>query len=333
MLALMVVFQHFQYLLPRPEPVLLSRAGLGMVAVAIFFVVSGFVVAEANMMFYAGRPMAFLVNRLISVVPPYMAALLLAVVSQAALWRAGRLALWDFPVIGSPLQPTLLAAGVFGLVPGFHPRMVAGQDFEFIPFAWSLRVEMAFYTATFLTLLVARRFSVQFLVPLSLLLAWLACAAFLSRLRPGVLSSGPMFLLGIATCLHLRLRDGGTKIYAIACFSLMGLGFASYGQRGSPLLWLQLLLVIVLLIALLHLVQMQACPWPKAVDRALGALSYPLYLNHYVVGIALYDLVPVRGPALYLGGVAASVAAAWAMGRVLDPALHSVRARLRGAVL
>jgi peptidoglycan/LPS O-acetylase OafA/YrhL len=329
----MVVCQHFQYLLPRPEPWLLSHAGLGIVAVAIFFVMSGFVVAEANMVFYPGRPMAFLANRLMSVVPPYIAALIVAAAGQAALWRAGRLVLWDFAVIGSPWQPALLAAGVLGLVPGFHPRMIAGQDFEFIPFAWSLRVEMAFYIAAFLTLLVARKFGGKFLVPLILLAAWLVCAAFLVRLRPGLLSSGPMFLLGIATCLHLRFSTRATMFYAIACLPLIGLGFASYGQRGSPMLGLQLLLVAALLMALRLLIRMPVCPWSKILDRALGALSYPLYLNHYIVGIVLYDLSPWRGPGLYLGGIVISVAMAWVMASAVKPALDPLRARLRGVAL
>jgi peptidoglycan/LPS O-acetylase OafA/YrhL len=329
----MVVCQHFQYLLPRPEPWLLSHAGLGIVAVAIFFVMSGFVVAEANIVFYPSRPMAFLANRLMSVVPPYIAALCLAAAGQAALWRAGRLMLWDFAVIGSPLQPALLAAGVLGLVPGFHSRIIAGQDFEFIPFAWSLRVEIAFYIAAFLTLLVANKLGRKFLVPLILLAAWLVCAAFLVRLRPGLLSSGPMFLLGIATCLHLRVGTRPTMFYAIACLPLMGLGFASYGQRGSPIFGLQLLLVAVLLMVLLCLLRLPTCPWPKGVDRALGALSYPLYLNHYIVGIALYDLVPLRGPALYVGGIAMSVGLAWVMASAVDPAFNAIRARTRGVTL
>jgi peptidoglycan/LPS O-acetylase OafA/YrhL len=333
MLALLVVFQHFQYLLPRPEPWLLSHAGLGIVAVTIFFVISGFVVAEANIIFYKQRPCAFLANRLMSVVPPYMAALLLAAAGQVALWQAGRLVLWDFALIGSPLQPSLLAAGVLGLVPGFHPRMIADQDFEFIPFAWSLRVEMGFYIVTFLILLAARHSGIKILVPLILLAAWLVCAAFLVRLRPGLLSSGPMFLVGIAACLHLRVGTRATKFYAIACLPLMALGFASYGQRGSPILVLQLLLVAALLVALQHLIRMRACPWPTAVDRALGALSYPLYLNHYIVGIVLYDLVPRLGPVLYLGGIASAVGLAWVMASVVEPAFDNLRARVRGGSL
>jgi peptidoglycan/LPS O-acetylase OafA/YrhL len=95
LLAVMVMVRHFQRLLSPPEPAWLQHAGLGMVAVAIFFVVSGFVVVEACMVFYAARPAAFFANRLLRLVPPYLAALSLAVIVQSTLWQAGLLRLWD----------------------------------------------------------------------------------------------------------------------------------------------------------------------------------------------------------------------------------------------
>ena len=88
-LALLVVAQHFQHLLPEDQRTAFHRLGLGAVAVAVFFAISGFVVAEANAVFYPGRPGAFLANRLLRVVPPYFAALALSVLVHAALWQAG----------------------------------------------------------------------------------------------------------------------------------------------------------------------------------------------------------------------------------------------------
>lgn len=181
----MVVLQHFQHLLRPGQRGFFVHAGLGAVAVAVFFVISGFVVAEANEVFYAGRPLAFMGNRLIRVVPPYLAALALTVAVHAVLWDAGRLVLWDYSLRLSPLDARLLLAGLLGLVPGFRTSLVA-QDFEFIPFVWSLRMEMAFYLAACVTLLAASRW--RRAAPLALLAGCVASALFLLRMRPGLLS-------------------------------------------------------------------------------------------------------------------------------------------------
>src|SRR5271168_1134737 len=78
-LALMVVLQHYQHLLPPEQRRIFSSTGSGAIAVAAFFAVSGFVVAEALATFYHDRPGAFLANRLLRLGPPYIAALALSV--------------------------------------------------------------------------------------------------------------------------------------------------------------------------------------------------------------------------------------------------------------
>jgi len=211
-LALMVVLQHLQYLLPDALRGPFHRMGFGALAVGVFFALSGFIVAEANDRFYAGRPWAFLLNRLLRVVPPYLAALAISAAVQAVLWRTGRLALWDFVLGRDPLDPALLAAGVLSLLPGFHTSYVA-QDFEYIPFVWTLRVEMAFYLVA---VAVAASMSwagrqagrVRGQVPAAAVAAGFAgFALYLWRGGPGLLSDVPFFLLGV--CLYAALRRPG----------------------------------------------------------------------------------------------------------------------------
>lgn len=333
MLALMVVVQHFEHLLRPPVPAALRDAGLGMVAVAVFFVISGFVVAEASIMFYSQRPLAFFLNRLLRVVPPYLAALALAVAVQAVLFRAGHLRVWDFAVPVSPLEPRLVAAGVLGLIPGFQTRYIAGLDFEFIPFVWTLRVEMAFYGVALTALALAVKFSKWQVIDKLLVIALLACGLFLMEGRPGLLSCGPMFLLGVSGCLLLHRFEMRRLLFTAACLALTGLGFASYVQHGTPVLGLQLSLILVLLGLLAWLAVQPVCPWPKGWDRSLGELSYPLYLNHYVVGILLYDTTTLRGAGIFAFAAVVSVALAWMMARAVEKPLHGLRSRVRMAVL
>jgi len=332
-LSLLVVLQHSQHLLVAADRVVFDRSGLGIVAVAIFFVLSGFVVTEANAVFYAGRPWAFFLNRLIRLAPPYFAALALSMLVHAALFHAGRLALWDFPGAGDPLTLPHVAAGVFGLVPGVI-TLRSRDAFEFIPFAWSLRMEMAFYGMALAAILVALwlgRWS-RPIIGASLAAGLLASLWFVRLQRPGVLSCAPMFLTGVAICLALR-RGGALRWgYVAAALPVAALGFTSWGQHGHPLLARQGMLLALLLGLFAVLAQLPAVSWQK-LDKRLGDLSYPLYLNHYAVGVVLTDVFAARGLGIYAVAVVSSVALAALMGGMVDRRLTAIRARVRRAAI
>ena len=329
-LALMVVEQHFLHLLTSAASGMLSQLGLGAVAVAVFFVVSGFIVTEANLVFYAGRPLAFFANRLLRVVPPYIAAVLLSAGVHAVLWHAGTLELWDYTLQGSPLRPSLLLSGLLGVLPGFHSRLI-GQDFEFIPFAWSLRVEMAFYIAAAIALYLAR--SWRGAVAVALGLGFAGSAAFLTEMRPGLLSNAPMFLLGIAICLVLNRRSLLRVSFLVASLLASAAGFVSWRQHGTPVLTWQLAMLGCLVVSFLWLATAHIPRGAARLDKALGALSYPLYLNHYAVGLAAYNLLPSRGIEVYAATVACAIVTAWVMAELSEVPFVAMRDRLRMARL
>ena len=329
-LALMVVEQHFLHLLPESGRGVFSQLGLGAIAVAVFFIVSGFIVTEANMVFYAGRPVAFFANRLLRVVPPYLAALVLSVCVHALLWHAGQLELWDYTLQGSPLRPSLLLSGMLGILPGFHTKLI-GPDFEFIPFAWSLRVEIAFYIAAACAL-----FSAQYwrgAVPAALALGLAGSAAFLTEMRPGLLSNAPMFLLGIAICLVLERRSFMRVSFLVASLLASAAGFVSWRQHGTPVLSWQLAMLACLVVSFIWLATAKTPEGAKRLDKALGALSYPLYLNHYAVGLAVYNLLPSRSIEIYAVTVACSIVIAWVMAEISEVPFFAMRDRLRKAVI
>jgi peptidoglycan/LPS O-acetylase OafA/YrhL len=331
-LAIMVVMQHFQHLLAPGQRAVFSRAGFGAVAVAMFFVVSGFVVTEANATFYAGRPNAFFVNRLIRLVPPYFAALALSIGVHVALWQAGVLVLWDYPLAGAPFTAGRVGAGIMGLLPGLH-LLRPGDPFEFIPFAWSLRVEMAFYAASWATMLLAARMrSPRVTIRLVLVGALAISVIGLGGGQPSIVSCLPMFLAGVGCCLVMRRQGRAAYVFVAAALPMAGLGFASWIQHGHPDLAMQLALLSGLVALFAVLAERPAGGWHK-VDRRLGDLSYPLYLNHYVVGIGLTGLCPWRGPAVCVAGVGLSIALAAAMSALVDGRLVAFRNRIRHVAL
>lgn len=330
-LACLVMLQHFQHLLPNAQRQMFSRMGFGAIAVCVFFAVSGFVVAEANGVFYQARPGAFLLNRFLRVAPAYWAAFLLSALVQSALYAAHLLVLWDYQLAGPPWGGRVLAGGFLALLPGFRPQFL-GQDFEFLPFVWSLRMEVAFYLACGAVLACARRWG-DWLVSAGFVLGLAASGAFLTLGRPGLLSTAPMFLLGVALYgaeQRWCLRNG----LALCAAGLLALlGFASWRQHGAPLLWAQLVLLCALLCLFAWLARQRVDGRGRLLDRNLGDLSYSLYLNHYTVGLALCGVFAARGLALYAAGCAGGLVLAFAMARLVEAPLVRLRNRVRARAL
>lgn len=67
-------------------------------------------------------------------------------------------------------------------------------------------------------------------------------------------------------------------------------------------------------------------------DRFLGDLTYPLYLNHYVVSIVVLNLAPPRayGIGLYVGNYLLSVLFAYLAMQLSEPLTRRLRERIRG---
>src|SRR5438128_1325496 len=79
LLALMVAVGHGSMFATTGLSAFIDPLRLGAVAVLTFFILSGFVIAEANQNFYAGKPGRFLINRALRILPPYYVALVASI--------------------------------------------------------------------------------------------------------------------------------------------------------------------------------------------------------------------------------------------------------------
>ena len=333
-LALLVVLQHFQHLLSPPARWPFRTLGLGVVAVGVFFVLSGFIVAEALATFYDGRPAAFLLNRLLRVVPPYVAAVALSVLAHALLSQAGLLQPWDYPAPANPLDPGLIGAAFLALIPGARD----GQAFEFIPFVWSLRVETAFYIAAAIVAALTTNIAdagTRRGVAVGTLGA--AMCGFLLSLFvrvPLILLDVPFFVLGV--CMHASasmprwsFRFGVGGLAVATCVAL-----ARLPQPAGRNAALQIMLLLPMLALMWRLARRSAVQAQLLrLDRQLGALSYPLYLNHYVVGLVLFDVSAERGTLIYLIAVGISLCIAACMHRFVEAPISRLRDHVRGVAV
>ncbi|MER8779076.1 hypothetical protein NKJ09_27610 [Mesorhizobium sp. M0189] len=78
LLAIFVVLQHFlANLVPEPIATAPLPCEFGNIAVLVFFALSGFVISEAADRIYAGRPVAFMANRLLRILPHFALATIL----------------------------------------------------------------------------------------------------------------------------------------------------------------------------------------------------------------------------------------------------------------
>jgi peptidoglycan/LPS O-acetylase OafA/YrhL len=342
---MLVLLQHGLLLLPPAGRAALHQLELGALAVTAFMALSGFIVAEALTSFYAGRPGAFLANRVLRVVPPYVVMLVLTVAMDAWLAARGLLVPLDAPLHGSPLQPRIMLAGLLEIVPGLPAHRVSHQDFTFIPFAWTLRVEFAFYLAAFAASVAMQGFQnplcKRVFVGAAASTAYLVFAAFAWHNRHGPVQAGmlqllciPFFAFGVCIFFQLRRPGAWSLAHLFLVTACVPLAFTYWGQRGHPVLAFQLPFLLTLLAMLGALTRVKGvAPGARRWDRRLGELSYPLYIGHGTVLTALAGLSAHRGALPYLAMIPLSLLLAGLLHIATELPLRGLRARLRGALV
>ncbi len=332
-LALLVLLQHGQALLPPAAKTLFYSLELGAVAVSCFFALSGFIVAEALGSFYAGRPGAFLANRLLRILPPFAASLVLGIAVQSALYAGGHLAALDAPLAGAPWQKRVMLSGLLEIVPGLPAWRVSGQAFAFTPFAWTLRLELAFY------LLAAGVWCCRRCRWLPAAMLAIGYGMFLLFLvhrgaLPRQILTVPFFGFGLAAFRYRQIPSRRAMMQLAFAAALVPLAFTCWGQRGHPVLACQLPLLGTLLA--IFLVLSGAGDIPAALrrwDRMLGDLSYPLYIGHGTVLVLFASLFRDRGWPLYAAGVISALLLAAILHVAVERPLRGLRDRLRGQSL
>jgi peptidoglycan/LPS O-acetylase OafA/YrhL len=278
----------------------------GSVGVPIFFVISGFVIAGSAA---EGGAMRFLRRRIERLYP---AIFVCAPVSALVWWAAGR-------PLGDNL---LLLAKSILLLPG-------GRWVD--PPYWTLGVEIGFY-AFVLLLLVAG--GPRWLKPGAIALALASAALWTFFLLHGLAVPLPWLLplywgmhFSLGALLHF-LRDGTLRFWGAASAVAAGAAGAvqtmqlltpEWTAPAPTILWLAGVAVVGLAAA-----RPSSREWP--ISRLAGLATYPLYLLHFGLGLALMaSLVRLGIPPL--AAMAAAGVALLAMALVVagfaEPAVRS----------
>lgn len=337
LLACLVVFQHFTAnAAPEAFREAMALYWGGNIAVLIFFCLSGFVIAEAVHCIYFEKPISFIANRLLRIVPHFLIAVLISITFHYIFFAAGDLRVArDMPITPSFGESFNVADIVLNCI-GFLPIPLNKlTHYDFLDVAWAVRIEMAFYLAVFLILTVVH------------LLSW-------PRTYGLVLMVGTAVLLYAVAAVGLLPPKVGLVVYFAFGYSLY---FAANGSRIAKYLsiaWIPAMVVhfiqqpnytgtkpmgrdltadLLMFGLLLTTMVFLACNRIRGfrrVDRFLGDLTYPLYMYHINVLVVLMSLTTGYHYLVYAAGMSLSIVIAYAFSIAVDPFVNRLRDWIRG---
>ncbi len=323
LLALIVVISHLagaRY-----------TAHMGFYAVRAFFVLSGYVMTSALNEVYGRDGLSFWSNRFLRLLPPYFAICLATAlaISLCPERAAAFVPRWGFAMTPGALTQNFLLAPL-----AFEPLKL-----RLIPPAWSVAVEVMMYFILYVGMARSLRGALLCLVfGVAIQCAWLVAGASFDERYYAPAGALMSFALG-ATIYFARRDDGrpagvvlGALVTAGWAVNLMAVGtifpdgYALYG--GFYVNTVLAALVVVFLSGL------QLRPRLKALDEALGHLSYPIFLCQWL-GAFVATLVlsgsPSRGWWLVVAALPFILALAAALAWISQLFLEPLRDRIRSA--
>lgn len=278
----------------------LSRLEIGRFAVLVFFYLSGFWVTRLWETQYAphGSLGQFYLSRAMRIMPLYWLVVAIVAVGKE------QLSLTNITLLG-----------------------IATTEGDLIGVSWSLDMELQFYL---LLPILALLPSVPLLVA-SLVVAPFALWASLDLGVATVLVYLPVFVLGMITW-QRRWRPTtaiglGSLLVWLAITAILFLLPLTRGllDKAGPNLIDQDLFAFLWVLPILPYVATSLTLRSGQVDRHIGNLSYPLYLVHEPIVLAI---VPLGGMAMKLVAVALAAAATLSLYLLFDRPLERLRSRL-----
>lgn len=338
-LALMVLTQHFASdVAPDYIKQALYPFAVGNVALLGFFILSGFIISEAYHFNYQNRPIAYIKNRFLRIVPGYWAAL---IISLAVHWflleKLGQLySLEKLSITTVHFGVHNLFENFFAIIPPIRIN-VTETEYPFIPYAWALQTEMMFYFTVFavgIAYPILKKF-INWPQGYWMALAGLGGIALATLVQLGLLPKqlayGSYFAFGGSLFFVLH---GYRKalIVLIPALAQMLWHFSTYEEqafqiipanRPGQFIILALILIAVWVLATIKVERLK-------VDQWFGDLSYPLYLNHYVMAVIILNVASGFSETWLVAGLAASLALSWLLYVSVERPLLKLRKKVRG---
>lgn len=339
-LALMVVVSHFAIFLPENLMLEFRYVGLGNMAVMTFFILSGFVMAESNNIFYKDRTDKFLINRFLRIIPPYFIALLISIGVHYFLFMSSEQILLN--TISQYLDYTNSSINIFSIenigynflnLIIWHGLGILGftYDYTFVRYIWAVIIEVKFYIVIAVMYYLSDNKRLTNIPYLFLILFFGLFLFFMFSQIQFLYSFGftPYFVFGM-TMYYLVIKASRQVIF-LSIFSLVFLVWHFYiyisASDGYHLLSISILLLLLIMI-FLFLIK-NTIPISKKVDKFFGDLSYSLYLNHFIIQVVFlyFDL---KGWKIFVIGIGIAFVLSYLLNIFVEPITNQIRNKVRG---
>lgn len=214
-------------------------------------------------------------------------------------------------------------------------------EHQFISYFWAISVELHFYLVAIAIFCAYWKFcAVQNLARLRHVF-WVAVTLILTLSSLGwyqwpgrvfyFFSFSPYFIAGVSIyflAFHGYCKGPILALVLSTCLSLVH--FQAYNEGLGGFVPLGLFMANLIAFFLLSRVNLPSrfSGW----DRLLGDLSYPLYLNHFII-LATMKFLGKISIASYLLSICMAILLAAAMRSIVEPSTNTLRAKIRGAKL
>jgi peptidoglycan/LPS O-acetylase OafA/YrhL len=326
LLAVFVITGHLFLLGPESDAV--KALGLDDTGVALFFIISGYIIFSAYDHFYRGRTFKFAINRLLRIYPLFWVVFVFTFfpavwldVNSVQNYTFGEF-FGDFMLFGRYFQTSSL------------PTMQQG---------WSLIVELQFYFAAFLFFAIGERVNFSTWLYRSLFVGVIIAYVLIwstgsnTRFFSG-LTWGPMFLLGVSVYRFKKHDDFSKELFFwIGLFTLFSIHqyFMVHLSHILPKNYFDPAIQIFVVITgvFFWLVSPYRKSLPKALDSYLGDLAYPVFLIHFPIIYILSYSKPLSSLSMMILATLMTFVLSIISVHWVEPFINRLRDRLRGQKL
>jgi len=278
LLALLVLVSHSNMWLPD----WVAPLALGNVGVFSFFVLSGFVIAEACDIFYPGTPQRFLLNRFLRIYPTY--------------WAVCGVAIAIYVLIPHPEFNSSIYS-IFANFTIILGERLPSNEFRLLSLIWAVGIELRFYIVaaiiTYADYLLSNR---KILKPgwtmfifglIFLLLYFFALTTDFNRIS--IIKFMPFFGLGFIYYRWLKYRSSGSIFIGVFMLFTSVQSYISYNGVSvkTDLFETTFLFGISLLLFAGLVFVTKAHSTLEKIDKKLGDLTYSIYLVHWPIVYAV----------------------------------------------
>ena len=305
-LAIMVLWSH-TFTIFFPNFSFFKHLQLGNVAVASFFVLSGYLMHSAIKYIYIDNLNNFILNRYIRISPPFLIAAVFSIFTHYLL-NTLSLNIFNgeyFILYKSIFTIPNISYSIFAPffpIGGFISRMFFGEyNYVFVGYSWAIYTELIFYwfiwmyfKSGFLRFNTVIKFLIITVVLILSLLSLIPVnytnldPIFFKKIN--LFQWTPHFLLGVILVKKTILKF---NIQALLLFLYSIIQIGVYAKNDY--LYVTSLYILVNIIGF-HLINSEKVTYKildfeitKKIDKYFGNLSYPIYLNHYALTLFFFS--------------------------------------------